>query len=77
MSQQYMTDENQTFSILYVLFSLFVDACDGDYLMLRNGDDLATSPLILIHPGNYCYDLKKKNAKPRENSPKMFFRSIS
>ena len=37
-------------------FSKFLDTCDGDYLMLRNGDDLATSPLILIHPGNYCYD---------------------
>ena len=58
-----MTDENKTFSILYVLYSLFVDTCDGDYLMLRNGDDLATSPLILIHPGNYYSDFEKIYAK--------------
>ena len=27
--------------------------------MLRNGDDLATSPLILIHPGNYDFYFEK------------------
>ena len=40
-----MTDVNKTIS------TPFLDTCDGDYLMLRNGDDLTTSPLILIHPG--------------------------
>ena len=28
-----------------------LNTCDGDYLMLRNGDNPGIAPLILIHPG--------------------------
>ena len=29
----------------------FIETCDGDYLIVRNGDNRETSPMMLIHPG--------------------------
>ena len=36
---------------LSIFKEIIPDVCDDDYLMLRNGDNRETSPLILIHPG--------------------------